>query len=208
MIIKELTVGLIMANCFIVGCEETKESIVIDPGGDVDKILMSLAEENLKIKYIVNTHGHVDHVAGNKAMKEATGADILIHPLDEPMLSQVSATAATFGFSAEDSPPADGKLEDGGLISFGNIALKVIHTPGHSLGGVSLFVDGSVFVGDTLFAGSIGRTDFPGGDYDILISSIRNKLFVLGDDVKVFPGHMGMTTIGQEKRFNPFAGIS
>ena len=206
MIIKELTVGPIMSNCFIVGCEKTNEAAVIDPGDEVDRILLALAELSLKVKYILNTHGHFDHVAGNKRLKDATGADILIHPLDAPMLGEISANASAWGMHGEDSPPPDRMLEDGDIVSFGNISFKVIHTPGHSPGGISFYTDGYIFVGDTLFAGSIGRTDFPGGNYELLISNIKNKLFVLKDDVRVFTGHGPETTIGQEKRYNPFVG--
>ena len=204
MIIKKLTVGPLMANCFIVACEKTKEAVVIDPGDETDRILWSLAELGLTVKYIINTHGHFDHVGGNKEMKEATGADILINSMDAPMLSQLSAAAASFGLSTDNSPTPDKALEDGDIISFGSIALKVIYTPGHSPGGIALYADGNLFVGDTLFAGSIGRSDLPGGDMHTLISSIKSKLFVLDDDVKVFPGHGPETTIGQEKRTNPF----
>ena len=133
-----------------------------------------------------------------------TQADIMIHALDAPMLIQLSDSAAAWGLSAEDSPAADRTLAEGDSISFGNISLKVIHTPGHTPGGISFWTNGYVFVGDTLFAGSIGRTDFPGGDYDTLISSIKNKLLVLGDSVRVFSGHGPETTIGREKRYNPF----
>jgi glyoxylase-like metal-dependent hydrolase (beta-lactamase superfamily II) len=203
-IIKEMAVGPIMANCFIVGCEETKNAVVIDPGDDTDRILLALADLSLKVKYIINTHGHFDHVGGNRKMKTATGADILIHSLDAHMLGSLSATAATWGLSTDDSPPPDRTVEDGDRIDFGTLTLTVIHTPGHSPGGISLYTEGNVFVGDTLFAGSIGRTDFPGGDYGTLVSSIRNKLLVLGDDVRVFTGHGPETTIGREKQFNPF----
>ena len=195
-----------MANCFIVGCDETKEAVVIDPGDDTNRILLALAGLALKVKYIINTHGHFDHVGGNKKMKAATGADILIHPLDAHMLGTLASTATAWGLSADDSPPPDRTVVDGDRIDFGTLALTVIHTPGHSPGGIALYTDGNVFVGDTLFAGSIGRTDFPGGDYGTLISSIRNKLFVLGDDVRVFTGHGPETTIGRERQFNPFLG--
>lgn len=208
MIIKELAVGMLMANCIILGCEKTREAAVIDPGDETERILLSLADSKLKLKYIINTHGHFDHVGGNKEMKEATGADILIHSLDAPMLSQLSSDATLFGFSAENSPPPDRTLEDNDTISFGEIRLKVIHTPGHSPGGISLYIDNKVFVGDTLFSGSIGRSDLPGGDFNTLISSIKNRLFDLGDDVKVFPGHGPNTTIGREKLSNPFVGQS
>ena len=195
-----------MSNCFILGCEKTKEAAVIDPGADTHKILLLLADLNLKLKYIINTHGHFDHVAGNKKLKDATGAKLIIHPLDEPMLAMIATTAASWGLSGENSPPPDRTVEEGETISFGEITLKVIHTPGHSRGGISLYTDGVAFVGDTLFAGSIGRTDFPGGDYGTLIASIKDKLFALGDDVRVYTGHGPATIIGLEKRVNPFVG--
>ena len=207
MIIKGLTVGPIMANCFILGCDETKEAAVIDPGDEADRILMTVAESGLTVKYIINTHGHFDHVSANKRLKDVTGADILIHPLDAPMLSQLAAAASAWGFSSENSPPPDRTLEDGDLVSVGNLELTVLHTPGHTPGGISLYVDGAVFVGDTLFAGSIGRTDFPGGDFDTLRSSIQQKLYTLNDDVVVYPGHMDTTNIGREKRTNPFVRL-
>jgi len=204
LIIKTLTVGPIMANCFIVGCENTKSAVVIDPGDEADKILMTLAESQLTVKYIINTHGHFDHVGANKKMKEVTGAEILIHAADADMLEQISMASQAFGISVENSPPADRTIGEGDQITFGDITLNVIHTPGHSPGGIALSADGVVFVGDSLFYGSIGRTDFPGGDYNTLISSIKNKLFPLGDEVVVYTGHGPETTIGQEKRMNPF----
>ena len=206
LIIKELVVGPLMANCFICGCSKTKEAVVIDPGGDANTILLSLADSKLKAKYIINTHGHFDHVSANGKMKDATGADILIHPLDAPMLEKLSSNAAFFGVSVENSPPCDQTLEEGDTVSFGDITLKVIHTPGHTPGGISLYTNGVVFVGDTLFAGSIGRTDFPGGDFSTLISSIKTKLFKMEDDIRVFSGHGPETSIGTEKRHNPFVG--
>ena len=207
MIIKDLTVGPIMANCYIVGCEETKVAAVIDPGDEADRILIILAEAGLTVQTIVNTHGHFDHVSANQRMKEVTGAELLIHALDAPMLSQLSATAASWGMSSEDSPPPDRTIAHGDVVQVGNIDLTVIHTPGHTPGGISLHSNKAVFVGDTLFAGSIGRTDFPGGDFGVLKTSIQEKLFSLDDDVTVYPGHMGLTTIGQEKRTNPFVGL-
>ncbi len=204
MIVKKLEVGPIMANCFIVGCETTKEAVVIDPGDDADRILMELAKAELKVKYLINTHGHFDHVGANKRMKEVTGAQIAIHADDEPMLEQLSHSAQMFGLSAENSPPADILLKDGEEIKFGNITLKVIHTPGHSQGGVCLHTPGHLFAGDTLFAGSIGRTDLAGGNYDTLISSIKEKLLPLDDDTVVYTGHGPETSISNEKRMNPF----
>lgn len=197
-----------MSNCFIFGCAKTKEAVVIDPGDDADRILLSLADSSLKVKYIINTHGHFDHVSANGKMKDATSADILIHPLDAAMLGNLSTNAAFFGISVENSPPCDQTIEEDDSVSFGNITLKVIHTPGHTPGGISLYTDGIVFVGDTLFAGSIGRTDFPGGDFNTLISSIKTKLFKMDDKIRVFSGHGPETSIGKEKRFNPFVGQS
>lgn len=206
MLIKKLTVGPIMANCFIVGCDQTHEAAVIDPGDEADRILRTLAEAKLTVTQIINTHGHFDHVGANRRMKQATGAPILIHALDAPMLRLLASSAAAWGMSAENSPPPDRTIDEGDAISVGTITFKVIHTPGHTPGGISLHADGYLFVGDTLFAGSVGRTDFPGGDFDTLRSSIQDKLFELGDEVQVFTGHGPETTIGEEKRHNPFVG--
>jgi len=206
LIIKTLAVGPIMANCFIVGCEETHKAAVIDPGDEVDKILYSLADLKLAVKMIINTHGHFDHIGANKPLQDATGAPILIHPLDAPMLNQISSSAAAWGLAAENSRPSDRDLQDGDDITIGNITFTVLHTPGHTPGGISLYSNGCVFVGDTLFSGSIGRTDFPGGSFETLRDSIQNKLFTLGDEVTVYPGHGPPTMIGEERRHNPFVG--
>ena len=200
MIILSLAVGMIQANCYIVGCEQTKEAVVIDPGGEAKRILAGLQKHGLKLKYIINTHGHFDHVGANKALKDLTGAPIFIHREDAPMLSH---GAGMWGMGSQTSK-ADQFIKDGDRIAFGQITLEVIHTPGHSPGGISLYTPKVLFVGDTLFAGSIGRTDFPGGDYDLLISCVRKRLFVLGDEVKVYPGHGPDTTIGYERKHNPF----
>jgi len=207
MIIEALPVGPIQANCYVVGCEETREAAVIDPGAEADRILQALARHRLTVKLILNTHGHFDHVGANAALKAATGAELCIHAQDAPMLADLVSAASMFGMRVDNSPPADRLLQDGDRLAFGNLNLSVIHTPGHTRGGISFAMDGALFVGDTLFAGSIGRTDFPGGDYDTLIRSIREKLFVLDEQVTVYPGHMGTTTIGREKRYNPFAGL-
>jgi len=206
-IIEKLEVGPIMANCYIVGCEETRQAVVIDPGDEADHILYTLAGHKLTVKHIINTHGHFDHVSANRQLQQATGADIIIHAADAPMLTSLSDMAAAFGLSCENSPPPDRTVDEGDIISFGSLEMKVLHTPGHSPGGISLVCGDKVFVGDTLFAGSIGRTDFPGGDFDTLIAAIRRKLFPLGDQVVVYCGHGPETTIGREKRTNPFAAV-
>ena len=199
-----LVVGPIQANCYVLGCERTRQAAVIDPGGDVDKILMALAKENLRCDYIINTHGHFDHSAENKHLKEVTKAQLVIHRADAPMIVQQAASGGMWGMKVDNSPPPDRYVEEGDLITFGDISLKVLHTPGHSKGGISLVTDKIVFVGDTLFAGSIGRTDFPGGDHEGLIRNVREKIFPLGDDVTVYPGHGPKTTVGRERRTNPF----
>jgi len=193
LILKTLVVGPIQSNCCIIGCERTREAAVIDPGGDADRILITLAKDKLRCVYIINTHGHFDHSADNKRLKEVTGAQLLIHQADAPMILHQS-----------DSPPPDRYLGEGDIITFGDISLKVLHTPGHSPGGISLVTDKIVFVGDTLFAGSIGRTDFLGGDYEGLLRNVRKKIFTLGDDVVIYPGHGPKTTVGRERKTNPF----
>ena len=204
MILRTLVVGPIQANCYILGCERTGEAAVIDPGGDADKILIAHAKNNLRCLYIINTHGHFDHSAENKRLKEVTKAQLLIHRADAPMILRQGAGGRTWGIQVDDSPPPDRYLEEGDLITFGDISLKVLHTPGHSPGGISLITDKMVFVGDTLFAGSIGRTDSPGGDYNGLLRNVREKIFTLGDDVVVYPGHGPKTTVGRERQTNPF----
>jgi len=207
-IIKSLAVGPIQANCFIIGCETTLAGAVIDPGDDADRIMAEVKKANLRIDTIVNTHGHFDHVGGNRQLKAATGAELMIHPLDAPMLAQLDRMAGAFGLKADNSPAPDRTLEDGDTLSVGELRLTVLHTPGHTPGGISLHTNGCVFVGDTLFQGSIGRTDFPGGDFDTLISSIHTKLFTLDEQTTVYTGHGPETTIGTEKRTNPFARMT
>ncbi len=205
MIQKALVVGLLEVNCYLLGDEDTKEAVVIDPGGDEEEILEALEYHGLQLKYIIDTHGHFDHVDANQPVKEATGAQIAIHQLDAQMLNRANDALMFTGKPMRVSQ-ADLLLQEGDVLSFGNHRLKVLHTPGHTPGGISLVMEGAnlVYVGDTLFAGSIGRTDFPGGDFDALIRGVREKLFTLGDHYIVYPGHGPVTTIAQERKYNPF----
>lgn len=208
MILKSMALGPIMANCYVLGCENTREAAVIDPGEEAARILDALKEDGLTLKLILNTHGHFDHVGANRELKQAVPeAQLMIHGDDAPMLAQLANSARMFGMQAENSPDPDRLLQDTDAITFGDVKLDVVHVPGHSPGGVAFVCDAGIFVGDTLFTGSIGRTDLPGGNFDTLIASIQNKLFQYDDDTSVYPGHMGPTTIGQEKRFNPFCAI-
>jgi hydroxyacylglutathione hydrolase len=204
MIVERLVVGMLQCNCYLVGCENTKEGIVIDPGGDAPLILDRVEQLGLNIKQIVNTHGHIDHIAANRPVKEATGAPIAIHEDDaEWLVTDQGAYARMLGVLSP-GPPADVLLSEGDEISFGDESLKVIHTPGHSLGGISLVGDGVVFCGDTLFAMGVGRVDLPGGSWETLMHSIQTRLFTMPDDTVAYTGHGAPTTIGREKQSNPW----
>ena len=204
MILIRLVVGPLQVNCFILADDKTREAVVIDPGDDAGDILKIIGEKGLKVRYIVNTHAHFDHVGANTAIKEATGAELLLHEADAPVLATVSHQSRSFGMNPVSSPAADRLLKHGDLIAAGEVSLKVLHTPGHTPGGISLLEQGMVFTGDALFAGSIGRTDFPGGDLMTLLRAIKTHLMTLPDDTKVFSGHGPASTIGEERRENPF----
>jgi hydroxyacylglutathione hydrolase len=204
MLLIRLVVGPLQVNCFIVADEKTKDAVVIDPGDDAQDILKVIKDKGLRVRYIVNTHAHFDHVGANKAVKDATGAELLLHEADAPVLAAVANQARSFGMSPVSSPPPDRLLKHGDSIVAGEVSLKVLHTPGHTPGGISLLEQGIVFTGDALFAGSIGRTDFPGGDLRTLIRSIKANLMTLPDDTKVFSGHGPESTIGDERAENPF----
>jgi len=201
------TVGKLFTNCYIVACPETKEAIIIDPGfesvSEAEKVFKFIEEKALKPKFVVNTHGHPDHICGNGLVKGKFQTPILIHEKDAFMLGRLGRVIAKFAGFENSSPSADALLKDGDIISFGKINLKVMHTPGHSPGSISLVGKKEVFTGDTLFAGSIGRTDIPRGSVLDIKESLR-KLACLPDDFKVYPGHGPTTTIGEEKRSNPF----
>lgn len=205
MIVKQLPVGMIQANCYIAGCEETGEGVIIDPGDEAGRILAEVEAAGLTIKYILNTHAHFDHIMANGPLVQATAAPLALHPLDLPLLRQ-NGGASLFGLDAPPSPEPDIELAEGDTIVFGRYSLKVLFTPGHTPGHVSFYeaTAGVVFDGDVLFAGGIGRTDLPGGDYETLLHSINEKLMVLPDETAVYSGHGPATTIGQERAGNPW----
>ena len=206
MIFDTVVVGPLGVNCSILGCEETGQGVVVDPGDDADRILAQVQQRGLTISAIINTHGHFDHVGANRQLAQATGAPLYIHQADAPMLERVAKTAAMYGLSGENSPPPDRLLEDGMQIEFGTHRLQVIHTPGHTQGGCCLYLEAEdkLIAGDTLFADGVGRTDLPGGSHTQLVESIKTRLFTLPDQVQVYPGHGPTTTIGHEKRHNPY----
>jgi glyoxylase-like metal-dependent hydrolase (beta-lactamase superfamily II) len=197
-------------NGYVLACDETREAIIIDPGDEVGELLRVVSDRKLHVRHILLTHAHVDHVAGVARAKAVTGAPISLHRDDLTLYDGAMQQAAFFGFDIEAPPPVDHFYEMSVPVTFGGYEVKVLPTPGHTPGGVSLLVGPvgtqaeKVFVGDTLFAGSIGRTDLLGGDYDTLIGSIRNVLFTLQDDVEVYAGHGPSTSIGRERRTNPF----
>lgn len=186
--LKMMSVGPYQANCYILGCNETNEGLVIDPGDEAFRIVKEISGAGLKIRYILLTHGHFDHTGGAGELRRVTKAPVWIHKLDQWGLDFA----------------ADGYVYEGQEIPLGVFKLRVFHTPGHSPGGVCFYAPGAVFTGDTLFAGSVGRTDFPGGDHNGLIQGVKQKIFPLGNDNRVYPGHGPRSTIGTERRRNPF----
>lgn len=205
MIVKKLEVGPLGTNCYIVGCPETLKGVVIDPGGNAKLLIKTIKELKLKIKYIINTHGHWDHIGANGELKEATGALLVIHEEDASCLTDPKNSLVGYFTKGQGGVKADELLQEGDVIKFGKESeLRVIHTPGHSLGGICLDEGEHLFTGDTLFAGSIGRTDLPGGSYQELMDSVRNKIFTLPGDRKIWPGHGPGSTLSNEKATNPF----
>jgi len=204
--ILRFTYGPFAENTYVVVGPSGRRAMVVDPGIGSEPVWDVVRERGLVVELILNTHGHLDHVACNSFFKRTTDAPIAIHAADLPFLSSVSVQASMFGLRAEDSPPADLELVEGVGLEFDGVTFDVIHTPGHTPGGVCLRRGGQMLVGDTLFSGSVGRTDLPGGDWDTLVASIRGKLFLLPDDVLCLPGHEGETTIGRERLTNPFVG--
>jgi len=209
MILKGLVVGPFGSNCFIAGSEATREGMIIDPGANGDAILKAVGDLGLSITLIVATHNHLDHVGALRSVKDALGTRYAVHEDDVEGMTR-DTFGRIFGMVAGGSfkspPEPDILLRDGDVIEVGGLAFTVLHTPGHTRGGISLLGDGIVFSGDTLFNCGIGRTDLPGGDYAVLINSIMSKLMTLPDETVVYPGHGPATTIGDERRRNPFLG--
>ena len=205
LMVRGIVVGLFAANCWIVGSRRTGEAVCIDPGDQPEDILNLAKDLGVRIKYIVNSHGHLDHVLGVRRIKEATGAKFLMHSQDVPIAKSAGQSAILLlGRYVEPPPDPDAFIEDGDEVDVAGVKLKVIHTPGHTPGSCSFYTEGMLFSGDTLFRGSIGRTDLPGGDYDQEMRSIIDKLLTLPEETIVLPGHMEETRIGIEKRTNPF----
>jgi len=201
-LIERLGVGPLQVNCFLVACPTTRAALVVDPGDEAARILAAIEAHQFKVTTIVNTHGHFDHIGGNQELVAATGAELLLHRDDLPLLQNARRHAETYGLSVKPSPAPDRQLQ------VGSLTFKVLHVPGHSPGSICLQCEGHLFVGDVLFAGSVGRTDLPGGDHDALIEGIREKLLCLPDATLVHTGHGPDTTIGREKQANPFVGLN
>jgi glyoxylase-like metal-dependent hydrolase (beta-lactamase superfamily II) len=207
MIHEILPVGMLACNCSVLGDEKSGEAVVIDPGDDVDRVQEILSRHKLRVRYIIATHAHIDHVGGIEKLKRATGAAVLMHEGDLPLYQNLALQAAWLGVQPPEAVEVDQFLKDGDALNWGPHSLEVLHTPGHSPGSLCLYLPGAerrVFSGDTLFQSSIGRTDLWGGSFDQILRSIKNTLLPFPDATSVFPGHGPATTIGEERETNPF----
>ena len=202
--IETFVVGPFQMNTYLVSDPESMESILIDPGGDIDRISALVEEKKLKLKYILNTHCHIDHAAHGFTAQNKFQVPLLIHKNELPLLESLEEQGLAFGIEISGVPQDLHFINDQDTLTLGNVKAKILHTPGHSPGSVSLHTNGFIFVGDCLFMDSIGRTDLYKGDYQQLINTIKNKLLVLDEETEVYPGHGPKTTIGREKRYNPF----
>ena len=204
MIVERLPVGVYAANCYIVYSSDTSEAIVVDPGGEGEEILNRIKDLKLDVKYIILTHGHGDHIGGLLEVKNGTKAPVLIHEADESYLKDSVKNLSSLMSINKIAISPDELLKDGDVLKLGDYDVEIIHTPGHTPGGICIKIGNDLFTGDTLFAGSIGRTDFEGGSYDEIISSIKDKLVKYPDETIVYPGNGPSSTIGREKKYNPF----
>lgn len=196
MILKKITVGPNQTNCYVLGCDSTKEAVIVDPGADTPDIKRAIEEAGVAPRFIINTHGHADHIASNKDFK----LPIYIHKLDADFLKSPHKNMSLFFGHFITSPAAEHLLEGGEKINIGKLTLEIVHTPGHTPGGISIKTGKTVFTGDTLFKDGVGRTDLPGSSEKDLFDSIVNKLMVLGDDITIYPGHGPSSTIGRERK--------
>ena len=201
-----LHLGPLDNNTYVLACTVTREAAVVDAGFEPEAVIEVVRRQGLEVRLLLNTHAHYDHVAGMREVQEAVGGDYWLHPADRPLLDRLSEQGAAFGFPPARAPETVRDLADGQRIPIGGESVEVLHTPGHSPGGVCFLCGDSLWAGDTLFAGSIGRTDLPGGSFAELERSIHTRLFTLGDGVRVYPGHGPATTIGRERLDNPFVG--
>jgi len=206
--IEQIKVGFMDVFCYLVSCPRTKEAVVIDPAGDEEKVVKRIEQKKLRLTYIVNTHGHGDHTCGNAKMRDLTGAKIVVHELDAPMLSSEHGRQMARQLGLAPSPPPDITVKDGDHIAAGDVSLEVLHTPGHTPGGMCLLGEGNLFTGDTLFVGAIGRTDMPGASSAQFMKSIHERLLTLPGETIVWPGHdygfRPSSTIADEMRTNPW----
>lgn len=201
-----LKLGPLDNDTYLIVCVATRETAVLDVGFEPEAAIDAVREADLRVRYLLNTHAHYDHAAGMRAVQEAVGGEYWLHPGDRPLLDLLSEQGAAFGFPPAVAPGVVHDLADGQRLPLGEESLEVIHTPGHSPGGVCFHWQDHLWVGDTLFAGSVGRTDLPGGSFEQLERAIRTRLFPLGDALHVYPGHGPATTLGRERRENPFVG--
>lgn len=212
MIIKQLTVGHMKVFCYILACEETRSAIVIDPGGEEERLLEYIREEKLHVTDIMITHNHPDHTFGNRKIKEATGSSIVMHEDDRSLMDEEETVQyfKRLDFPVSDTPPPDRLVRDGDNLVFGNHSVNVIHIPGHSPGSICMLCEGNLFTGDSLFVGGAGRVDLPAADFNTLVDSLEKKIAILPEEIIVWPGHdysgTKNSTIGREKKDNPYLG--
>jgi hydroxyacylglutathione hydrolase len=207
MLIRQTTVGMMGVCCYLVACEQTRKAVLIDPGGEEERLLALCKKEGVELQYIICTHGHPDHVCGNARIKEATGALIVLHEADAEFFGRPEVVQYFSMLGLPPSPPADQTVTHGDCLQVGTISLEVIHTPGHTPGGICLYTPPNLFTGDTMFVGGVGRTDFPGGNPGQLLDSIGKRLFALPLETVVWPGHGyggSRSTLAEERDSNPF----
>ncbi len=203
-VIDSIVVGPFAANCYFVKKSDSQKCVIIDPGGDAELLLDKLLDLNLELQALLITHGHIDHVMALSEISKKIPVPVYAHKDDKQLLENIKIQGQMFGLSEFEQPTISNWIQESDLIEIAGLKIKVLHTPGHSPGGCCYLLNSKIFVGDTLFESSIGRTDLPGGDYDLLISTIKTKLFSLPDEMIVYPGHGETTTIGHEKKYNPF----